>query len=233
VFAQALGDDVGAATEAAVTWASQAGGYSWTGSVGHLARYDEATRTARLVIEIADVDNGIATQSAPWPHQPSTGMFCQVKIPIEPVQDALVVPRTIINEDNTVYVFEPGAAAPDGGLDRLALRHVRILRKAGDDVLVGSASRNEDGHRHGSGSEAIRELQAGELLVISPPPRPVVGMKLRGRTTALTTGRMRSDDVFVGRQVDPTRGHALLGSPGCQSPAPRGTGELAPIPRRL
>jgi multidrug efflux pump subunit AcrA (membrane-fusion protein) len=177
--AETLGHGADKDMEAALTWVSQAGDYSWTGRVRQLARYDEITRTARLVIEIANGDAPTAVHNPLGEPRLSIGMFCQVDIPTAPVQDALVVPRTAIHGDNTVYVFEPDASSPDGTQGWLALRRVPMLRAAGPDVLIDFAGRSEGGRLSASASRATCELAPGDLVVVSPLPRPVQGMRLR------------------------------------------------------
>ena len=177
-------DGTAPATPAAVTWASQSGGFSWAGQVTRLQGYDETTRTARLVIEIPNLDHGIAASGVAGAPRLSIGMFCRVEIATAPLRDALLVPRAAVREDSTVYVFEQDTGAAGERSGKLALRRVPILRESGGYVLVDHAGRNEDRRLPASGPGAVCELQAGDLVVVSPLPRPVEGMALRMRDNA-------------------------------------------------
>ncbi|MCH7812840.1 MAG: biotin/lipoyl-binding protein [Planctomycetes bacterium] len=180
-YARAVGSDLGEPPAVTVTWTLHGQRYHWTGQVSRLERHDEATRTARIVIEIPNSLEEIGSEPLFGRPQLSIGMFCAAEIPAEPLEDALVLPRRAIHEDNIVYVFEPDPASTDGQTGRLAARRVPLLRSIGDEVLVDFARRSGNDRLATDLSQAICELQAGELVVVSPLPRPVEGMKLRLR----------------------------------------------------
>lgn len=159
--------------EVNVRWSLRGQEFAWKGRVTRFERVDEATRTARMVVEVrkADIVAQASGQGATAPTL-SIGMFCTAELPSAPLEDAIVVPRHAIYENQWVYVFVPNSGSPtsqDGTLER---RHVPMLRAMGDDVLVDYSGRQ--------GTEGC-ELAAGEQVVVSKLVKPVVGMRLRIR----------------------------------------------------
>jgi multidrug efflux pump subunit AcrA (membrane-fusion protein) len=141
------------------------------GRVARLERIDELTRAARIVVEIDKPDDGAPCDSPADGHGLSlvSGMYCRVELPVEPQGEALCVPRGAMVDERYVYVAEltdPG----DERSARLAIREVSVLRTLGESVLV-------DSRRGASGRS--NELRFGDLLVVSPPSRPVPGMRVR------------------------------------------------------
>ena len=136
--------------------------------------------------------------------QLSLGMFCSTAIPAEPLADALLVPRSAVHENNQVYVFEPDPQSADGRTGRLVARRVPLLRSVGDRVLVDFAGRQEDGRLHIEQAAAECELRRGELTILSPLPRAVVGMKLRLREPATEAAGLRAVDDLLARAAYPT-----------------------------
>lgn len=185
-FARAVGKDLGTAPEATITWTLHDREYRWQGPVTRLERVDEATRTARVVVEIRDVMKGMKLAGGDSRPPLSVGMFCRVEIPAEPLPKALTVPRSAIHDDGSgndvryVYVFEP--VGPDSLEGRLAMRRVPMLRTVDDRVLVdferSSLSAAGWAPTPASPDEAC-ELYAGDEVIISPLPRAVEGMRLR------------------------------------------------------
>lgn len=148
--------------------------YSWRGYVTRFERVDERTRTARLVVDVRreDLDGleaGFAEGGAP---RLELGLFCQVELPPEPLEDAIIVPRTAVQENSFVYVVESDATSGTTGVGRLALRRVTVLRTLGDDVLVSHRDAPE-GH--------LCELTERDRVIVSPISRPVLGMPVRVR----------------------------------------------------
>lgn len=186
-YARALGEDLGEPPSVTVTWTFRGQRHSWTGYVTRLERHDEATRTARLVVEIPNRREDLRTTEVPGHPQLSLGMFCTAAIPAEPLADALVVPRSAIHQNNQVYVFEPDPASLDGRIGRLAARQVPLLRSVGNVVLVDFAGRGQDDRLPAEEALVECELRPGELAIVSPLPRAVVGMKLRLRAGADAT----------------------------------------------
>ena len=157
--------------DVAVRWSLPGQDFSWRGSVTRFERVDEATRTARMVVEIRNADmvatlNGGASATSPLL---SIGMHCRAELPAQPLENALLVPRHAIYEERWTYVFQPDPESPDGRTGRLERRAVPSLRALGDYTLVDFEGRD--------GSEEC-ELRPGERVVVSPLTRPVVGMKV-------------------------------------------------------
>ncbi len=174
-----LGDEIADAASVEVTWALGDQIHSWTGRVSRLESLDEATRTARLVVEIPQSLEVIREAEASGHIPLSIGMFCSARIPAAPLADALVLPRSSVHEDNMVYVLEQDE---DGSGARLALRRVPILRSMGELVLVDFAGRSDDARLSQRQASAVCELKAGDLVVSSPLPRAVEGMEIRIRS---------------------------------------------------
>ncbi|MFQ5492434.1 MAG: hypothetical protein ACE5GE_17125, partial [Phycisphaerae bacterium] len=192
-YARAIGGDLGEPPAVTVTWTLHDQQYSWAGQVTRLERHDEITRTARLVIEVPQSLEEVRSSEAVGKPALSIGMFCSAAIPAQPLADALVVPRSVIHEDNMIYVFEPDPNSVDGQIGRLALRQVPILRNVKDHVLVDFAGRQRDERLSNRLVSARCELKPGERIILSPLPRPVAGMTLRmrsGRATAAALERL-------------------------------------------
>jgi len=161
-----------------VKWSLHGQEFSWTGRVTRFERVDEATRTARLVVEVRQVDMVATISSGGGESKPnlSIGMYCKTELPAKPLEDALLVPRHAIYENRWVYVFEPDAA--DSTTGRLARREIPILRTVHDSVLVQYRGREEG---------QTCELAAGERVVVSHLSKPVVGMNVRLRDEQLSS----------------------------------------------
>lgn len=168
----------GAATPDAPTvkvrWTGQGREFVWTGRVSRFERVDEATRTARMVVEVQKMDMVASSTKVSGDAAPtlSIGMYCTTELPGKTLADALLVPRHAIYDNRYVYILEPDLASPDGSTGRLARREVPMLRTMEGNVLVDYRAR-DDGR--------LCELQPGERVVVSPLTKPVVGMKVRLR----------------------------------------------------
>lgn len=160
------------APEVVVRWSLYGRQFSCRGRVTRFERLDEATRTARIVIQIRDVVLGLDCDEADEVPPISIGTYCQAEIPARPVPGALTVPRHAIHEDAWVYVYEDDPASPGAEVGRLGRRRVTLLRTSGDDVLVGYEG------IEGNGAWET-ELAAGDRIITSPLPRPVPGMPVR------------------------------------------------------
>jgi hypothetical protein len=209
-FARAVGKDLGTAPDATITWTLHDREYRWTGPVTRLERVDEATRTARVVVEIRDVMKGMKLAGGDSRPPLSVGMFCRVEIPAEPLPNALTVPRAAIHDDGSgsearyVYVFEP--AGPDSVEGRLAMRRVPMLRTVNDRVLVDfERSPSLAADWAGTGPEEVCEVHSGDEVVISPLPRAVEGMRLR------RPAPIRVADLEQQPRPDPWPGADLFG----------------------
>jgi len=202
-YARAMGIDLGEPPAVRITWTLHGRRYSWSGQVSRLERHDEATRTARLVVEIANSLDEVTSHEHLGKPRLSIGMFCAAEIPAEPLHDALVLPRSAIHEDNAVYVFEPDAGSPDALGGRLGARSVPMLRSVGDEVLVDFADRGEHERLPAARALARCELRAGEFVIVSPLPRPVIGMKLRRRLATAGSAKVGSNLFVLAPRVAP------------------------------
>ncbi|MGD2111485.1 MAG: hypothetical protein PVI86_19080 [Phycisphaerae bacterium] len=169
------------APEAVVEWTLHDQSYTWRGRVTRFERVDEATRTARLIVEVRDVDMVAKVGAGSEDSVPtlSIGMHCRVQLPVEPIENALLIPRHAIHENRWVYVFEPADDAEGERSGRLGRRTVPLLRSMGDSVLVDYAGRD--------GTE-VCELKPGELVVVSPLNRHTTGMLVRLREDQVARG---------------------------------------------
>lgn len=162
--------------EVNIAWSVGGQEARWRGYITHFERMDEATRTARIIIEIRGAD--MAAGRGAWAYNAapmiSIGMFCRAELPAQPLPEAILIPWHAIHEDRWVYVFEPVADGTNQGLGRLGRREVSILRMIGDEVLVDFRGRDE---RHRC------QLKAGEQLVVSRLADPVPGMQVALQST--------------------------------------------------
>lgn len=169
-----------AAPPVTVRWSLPDQEFTWEGHVTRFERVDELSRTARMVVEIRDIDMTAKVRSGSLHSVPtlSVGMYCRAELPADQLTDALLVPRHAIHDDRWVYVFEPETQTPDSNDGRLGRREISMLRNIGDRVLVD--------YRDREGTE-VCELRAGDQVVTSQLPRPVVGMKIALRQTEAVT----------------------------------------------
>lgn len=167
-------EEEGPQPEVRVSWSLHGQEFAWRGSVTRFERVDEATRTARLVVEVRDVDMVATVALGSDESRPTLaiGMHCRVELPVEPLAGALLVPRHAIYDNRWAYVFEPDPGSQDSRIGLLGRRQVPILRSVGDSVLVDYAGRE--------GTE-VCELVPGERVVVSTLVKPVVGMRVRLR----------------------------------------------------
>ncbi len=143
---------------ATVQWRGESRTYTWQGRVGRWeAGLDARTRTLTLVVDVREPWKQFQPGEQP-PLQP--GMFCQVSIVARRVPNAVVIPRSALQPDQTVFVVANEA---------LAIRPVEVLHVQKDRALITAG------------------LSAGEQLVVSPITAPVVGMKLRSHVVAPET----------------------------------------------
>ena len=188
-----------------VQWSVHGQEFRWEGRVTRFERVDEATRTARMVVEVRQVDM-VATVTngrTDAPSQLSIGMYCKTELPTEPLADAILVPRHAVYDSRWVYVFEPDADS-DGSTGRLGRREVPLLRSIGDSVLVdyrGRVSRTAlEPYGEAHFTPQVCELTAGDQVIVSPLVKPVVGMKVR----------VREAQASIRRLVDPWRQPSAL-----------------------
>ena len=214
----APGVNVGA-PEATVRWTLHGQEFSWTGRVTRFERVDEATRTARMVVEVRQIDM-VAKTSGAGESGPalSIGMFCKTELPAAPLQDSLAVPRHAIYDNEWVYVFVADGDASDGRSGRLERRRVPMLRSIRDEVLVNYRGRDE--------TEPC-ELAPGDRVVVSPLTKPVVGMKIRLRDddVASAQGAYRNPGVNLSPRIHAgwTPPDMNVGAPGVSTHPPTET----------
>ncbi len=200
------GDDTGPPVE--VHWSLYGQEFSWRGRVTRFERVDEVTRTARMVVEVRadDMTATVSAGSEGLTTNLSIGMYCRTELPIEPLFEALLVPRHAIYDNRWVYVFEPSTADPGGLTGSLGRRQVPMLRSLGNSVLV---------DYEGRGGTEVCELRPGEQIVVSWLTKPIVGMEVRLRETqvAETEGRPPADtsDLVPHRKRGWTAPVAVLG----------------------
>jgi len=135
---------------AAVTlcWTGDPDRYSWKGRIARLERFEAATRTITLVIEVTENTPAIPSRDR---LQLEEGMFCRVTVDGILARGVYSVPRGLVRQDRTLPLLV------DGKLD---IRPVRVRRFQGDMALV-----NEG-------------LHPGDSLVLTPLINPVPGMAL-------------------------------------------------------
>jgi multidrug efflux pump subunit AcrA (membrane-fusion protein) len=183
-FADAADRSADAGPDAKITWTLLGREYAWDGKVVRLERLDELTRTAHVIVELRDILQHLKADRFGDTPPVSVGMFCRAELPTVPLQDALIVPRHAVHDDQSVYVFEPDADNQNQG--RLAIKRVPILRSLGDDVLVAYKDKRDKVARDTSPESTPCELEPGDRVVVSPLPKAVEGMTLTLRTETRT-----------------------------------------------
>ena len=98
---------------------------------------------------------------------------------------SLLIPRHAIHEGDSVYVFKPESGDADRGV--LTIKHTPILRSIGEDVLV---SYDHAGDRDETEQSVRCELEAGDLVIVSPLPKAVEGMPLSLRPDGEAVARL-------------------------------------------
>ena len=123
----------------------------WTGRlVRTAAEIDARSRTITVVARVDDpYGRSPAGPSLPLP----VGLFVEAEIEGREIENAVVLPRTALHDDNQVYVID------DQG--RLHFRSVEVLRNRPGEFVVGGG------------------LSEGELVAIMPLRGAVDGMQVR------------------------------------------------------
>jgi len=172
----------------AIRWSSPHKKFTWQGHVSRFERMDETTRTARLVVEVHDIDMK-ATIGVGDDHRPSLsiGMYCRADLPAAQLSKAMLVPRHAIYDNRFVYVVELEGDSTTGTLAR---RQVTLLRSIGDEVLVDHKGRSKSD---------ICELLPNEFVVTSPLVRPIVGMKVSLRDDMLAKAKTAPARPIISR----------------------------------
>ncbi len=169
--------------QATISWTVDDREYRWKGTVARLERLDEVTRTARVVIEITDATDEVTLDSGEIRPVLSLGMFCRVEIPATPLKDAIVVPRSAVQDAGDgsggkfVWILQPtDPSSPEEGV--LTRRTVTALRTVDNRVLVSYAA-SDCGLGAASAGQPVCELRPGEQIVVSQLPWATDGMRLR------------------------------------------------------
>ena len=197
-----------------IAWSIPGQAARWHGHVARFERMDEATRTARMVVEIRGTDMAVARSAWPNDGAPaiSIGMYCRAELPAEPLADAVLIPWHAIHEDRWVYVFEPADDGANQGIGRLGRRNVTILRTIGDEVLV-----DYFGHENPHGSQ----LKPSEQLIVSRLTEPVVGMRVALHKGSDSSPNER-DNVSPAPRPEVTETGTAVGRPAMSSQAGQG-----------
>jgi len=174
-----------ASPKVAVRWTLHGQRFTWEGRVSRFERVNEKTRTAQMVVEVLTADMTARVELGSDDSAPSLsiGMFCSAELPGRWLENALMVPRHAIYDNQWVYVLQPDSDFDSTQSGRLGRRKIAMLRSVGDEVLVDYQGRE--------GTEQC-ELAAGERVVLSRLVKPVVGMKVTLREHELADSAMSS-----------------------------------------
>lgn len=183
-----LDDEKGAdGPRVAVSWSLRDQEFRWPGYVSRFERVDEATRTAKMVVEVRDSD--MTAQVVHGGQELSLdlaiGMFCRAELPGRPLMDAMLVPRHAIYDDRFVYAVQRDPGSKTGG--HLVEREISMLRAIGNQVLISY---------HQRGEAEVCQVQPGDFVVTTPLAKPVNGMSVRVREAVATNHNpLRSIDA--------------------------------------
>jgi len=109
----------------------------WLGRIKRMeGEIDPKTQMAYLVARIEDPYN---RQHAPERSTLPMGIYLQAEIQGRQLDKAIIVPRRALQRPSEVFVL-----ASEGGVHKLLRREVKILRKQGNDVIIGSGLHNGD-----------------------------------------------------------------------------------------
>ncbi|MCF8067464.1 MAG: efflux RND transporter periplasmic adaptor subunit [Desulfobacterales bacterium] len=102
---------------------------SWQGSVTRSEGFfNEKTRMINIIVRIDDPFEKIP------PLAP--GLFVEAQIKGRTIQDAAVIPKTALHENNTVWILEDE--------NRLSFRNVVVAKKSGNRVILSSGLKNDE-----------------------------------------------------------------------------------------
>jgi RND family efflux transporter MFP subunit len=137
---------------AVLTWIQ--GAVSWPGTLSHVEKYEAATRSAVIVVNLDPAADGTVP--------PRAGMFCRVALDGKVAAGVYRVPRDVVRADGSVAVFVPEEAASSPARGRLTYKTVEVVTWQGEEALVGSG------------------LAAGDRVIVSPLGDAVEGDLLEG-----------------------------------------------------
>ncbi|MGB0717283.1 MAG: efflux RND transporter periplasmic adaptor subunit [Phycisphaerae bacterium] len=191
-----------------VRWSLHGQEYTWNGRVSRFERVDERTRTLQMVVEVlnADMQASVSIGGIDMAPRLSIGMFCSAELPARELPGAVMVPRHAVHENRWVYVFE----AEDEHFGRLARREISVLRSMGDQVLVDFDDRLT--------SEPC-ELAVGDEMVVSRLAKPVLGMRVRRRGSAIACQQQNTPIMLASHDVSNAQSNTGLSSPSSYRPA--------------
>lgn len=132
-----------------IRWTQATSRYSWKGRISRLERFESATRTLILVVEVRENKRGVPADGR---LQLEEGMFCRVTVTGPTLRSVYSVPRGLLRQDGTLPLLV------DGKLD---LRPVGVRRFQGDMALIGKG------------------LDPADSLVLTPLIHPAPGTALR------------------------------------------------------
>ncbi len=136
--------------ETTITFENDGTRYHWKGRVTRVkAQMEEKTRTLPVVVEI---DAPVDAAANPNSHLLRPGVFVTVSIKGREVENAYVLPRHVVHDEDMVYIVDA---------DRLRIQPVRVLRAYKDKVVISKG------------------LVDGDLIVKTPLPSAMEGMRVR------------------------------------------------------
>ncbi len=122
--------------------------HRWDGIVSHFEKFEEKTRSVKVVVEIRQKlpgKNGLNEVML------TKGMFCEVRLRGKKYKDVIALPNTAIQTNREVYISEN---------NRLKIRRVEIQEYFDNIVIIKSG------------------LKGGEKVIVSRIKNPVIGMAL-------------------------------------------------------
>lgn len=125
--------------------------FRWQGTVTRaMGEIDPRNRMARIVVT---VDEPFSREDKSMLSKLLPGMFVNVDLHGEEISGVIAVPRGALHDNDTVWIVDDS--------NRLRIRHVEIIRRAPDEVLV------SDG------------IKAGEKIILTNLSAAAEGMTLR------------------------------------------------------
>lgn len=106
-----------------ISWSESEQDLEWDGILDRITRFDPTTRTAMIAVRI-EGDNLLSVEENIALIE---GMFCQVNIPGNEIQNVIALPRSAITFDNKCYLSVDG---------KLKITAVEIIRSEGDQVFI-------------------------------------------------------------------------------------------------
>ena len=139
-----------ASLETTITFENDGTRYHWKGRVTRVkAQMEEKTRTLPVVVEI---DAPVDAAANPNSHLLRPGVFVTVTIKGREVDNAYVLPRHVVHDEDMVYIVDA---------DRLRIQPVQVLRVFKDRVVISKG------------------LADGDLIIKTPLPSAMEGMRVR------------------------------------------------------